>query len=213
VRSLLAFGLPRPLARLSSRGVATLVGGLIAACGAKSGLLAQTMVQGCQLVNGSLQCVPGITADPQQQIRDLRQEIGADQALEVAVEQQISGLPHGEQVGSVIRRLSQGTEETATSNEAVTGDEDGAPVEDVEEEAAEVEAEAAAETAMSIEAVTGDDAAHADLHRVYCLFFVCRWRGWRSSRICAGSHGLWHGPGRRRASSAVCCVVECSSVP
>jgi len=76
--------------------------------------------------------------------------------------QQISGLPHGEHVGSVIRRLSQGTEETATSNEAVTGDEDGAPVEDVEEEAAEVEAEAAAETAMSIEAVTGDDAAHAD---------------------------------------------------
>lgn len=50
------------------------------------------MVQGCQLLNGTLQCVPGVTADPQQQIRDLRQEIAADQSMEVAVEQQISGL-------------------------------------------------------------------------------------------------------------------------
>ena len=53
---------------------------------------AQDMLDGCQLVNGTLQCVPGITADPQQQIRDLRQQIGTDQSLETAVEQQISGL-------------------------------------------------------------------------------------------------------------------------
>jgi len=55
---------------------------------------AQDMLEGCQLVNGTLQCVPGITADPQQQIRDLRQQISADQKLETAVEQQITGLQH-----------------------------------------------------------------------------------------------------------------------
>ena len=59
---------------------------------------AQDMLEGCQLVNGTLQCVPGVTADPQQQIRDLRQQISADQNLETAVEQQITadalaGLP------------------------------------------------------------------------------------------------------------------------
>lgn len=53
---------------------------------------AQDMLEGCQLVNGTLQCVPGVTADPQQQIRDLRQQISADQNLETAVEQQITGL-------------------------------------------------------------------------------------------------------------------------
>ena len=53
---------------------------------------AQDMLEGCQLVNGTLQCVPCVTADPQQQIRDLRQQISADQNLETAVEQQIAGL-------------------------------------------------------------------------------------------------------------------------
>ncbi len=52
---------------------------------------AQDLV-GCQLVEGTLQCVPGITADPQQQIRILDGQIGVDQALEGAVEQRISGL-------------------------------------------------------------------------------------------------------------------------
>jgi hypothetical protein len=47
---------------------------------------------GCQLVDGTLQCVPGLTADPQQQIRILEGQIQRDQVLEGAVEQSISGL-------------------------------------------------------------------------------------------------------------------------
>lgn len=56
------------------------------------GLRAQDMLSGCQLVNGELQCVPGVSADPQQQIRDLRQQIATDQQLENAVQQRIDGL-------------------------------------------------------------------------------------------------------------------------
>ena len=52
---------------------------------------AQDLV-GCQLIEGTLQCVPGITADPQQQIRILEGTIAADQKLEGAVEQKIAGL-------------------------------------------------------------------------------------------------------------------------
>ncbi len=52
---------------------------------------AQDLV-GCQLIDGTLQCVPGITADPQQQIRILEGTIAADQKLEGAVEQGIAGL-------------------------------------------------------------------------------------------------------------------------
>jgi len=47
---------------------------------------------GCQLVGASLQCVPGVTADPQQQIKIMRQEISNDIQLEGAVQQQINGL-------------------------------------------------------------------------------------------------------------------------
>jgi hypothetical protein len=47
--------------------------------------LAQGMLQGCQLIDGTLQCVPGLTADPEQQIKILRRTIGADQALEAAI--------------------------------------------------------------------------------------------------------------------------------
>ena len=48
---------------------------------------------GCQLTDdGQLQCVPGISADPQTQIRAMRQEISADLQLESAVQQQINGL-------------------------------------------------------------------------------------------------------------------------
>ncbi len=47
---------------------------------------------GCQLVEGTLQCVPGLTADPQKQIRILEGQINRDQALEGAVEQGIAGL-------------------------------------------------------------------------------------------------------------------------
>lgn len=47
---------------------------------------------GCQLVGGTLQCVPGTTASPQQQIRILQGEIQRDQVLEGAVEQGIRAL-------------------------------------------------------------------------------------------------------------------------
>ncbi|WP_322758492.1 hypothetical protein [Synechococcus sp. CBW1107] len=59
--------------------------------GGPAALKAQDLV-GCQLIEGALQCVPGVTGTPQQQIRILRGEIGADQQLEGAVEQQIDGL-------------------------------------------------------------------------------------------------------------------------
>jgi len=53
---------------------------------------AQDMV-GCQLTDaGQLQCVPGVSADPQSQIRALRQQISRDLQVEGAVQQQIQGL-------------------------------------------------------------------------------------------------------------------------
>ncbi len=55
------------------------------------GLRAQDLV-GCQLLDGTLQCVPGVTADPQQQINILRSEIATDQKIEGAVEQRVAGL-------------------------------------------------------------------------------------------------------------------------
>ncbi len=65
--------------------------GLLLVLGPGAALRAQDLV-GCQLVQGTLQCVPGITADPQQQIQLLRQEIAGDQQIEGAVEQRIAGL-------------------------------------------------------------------------------------------------------------------------
>ena len=52
---------------------------------------AQDLV-GCQLVGASLQCMPGVTESPQQQIRQLDQQISNDIQLEGAVQQQINGL-------------------------------------------------------------------------------------------------------------------------
>lgn len=52
---------------------------------------AQDLV-GCQLVDGGLQCVPGLTASPQQQIQILQQQINRTQQLEGAVQQRIAGL-------------------------------------------------------------------------------------------------------------------------
>lgn len=54
-------------------------------------LRAQDLV-GCQLVDGQLSCVPGVSADPQSQIRALRQQINSDLQQESAVQQQIAGL-------------------------------------------------------------------------------------------------------------------------
>jgi hypothetical protein len=64
---------------------------LVLPLAAYGGGLAQDLV-GCQLVDGTLQCVPGVTASPQQQIRILEGEIGRDQALEGAMQQAIDGL-------------------------------------------------------------------------------------------------------------------------
>lgn len=52
---------------------------------------AQDLV-GCQLVDGGLQCVPGLTASPQQQIEILQQEISRTEQVEGAVRQRILGL-------------------------------------------------------------------------------------------------------------------------
>ncbi|MFM8660481.1 MAG: hypothetical protein ACKOCI_03890 [Cyanobium sp.] len=47
---------------------------------------------GCSLVDGQLSCVPGVSADPQAQIRALRGQISATLAQESAVQQEIAGL-------------------------------------------------------------------------------------------------------------------------
>jgi hypothetical protein len=52
---------------------------------------AQDLV-GCSLVDGQLSCVPGVSADPQAQIRALRGQISATLAQESAMQQQIEGL-------------------------------------------------------------------------------------------------------------------------
>jgi Ig domain of plant-specific actin-binding protein len=52
---------------------------------------AQDLV-GCQLVGATLQCVPGVSESPQQQIRQLQQQISTDIQLEGAVQQRINGL-------------------------------------------------------------------------------------------------------------------------
>lgn len=52
---------------------------------------AQDMV-GCQIVDGLLSCVPGVSPQPEAQIKALRSEIATDIQLEGAVQQQINGL-------------------------------------------------------------------------------------------------------------------------
>lgn len=47
---------------------------------------------GCSLVDGQLSCVPGVSADPQAQIRALRNQISNTLSEESAVQQQINGL-------------------------------------------------------------------------------------------------------------------------
>ena len=53
--------------------------------------LAQDMV-GCQIVDGLLSCVPGVSPQPQAQIKALRSQIATDLQLEGTVQQQIDGL-------------------------------------------------------------------------------------------------------------------------
>lgn len=70
--------LPFALACLGGVGIAT-------------GGLAQDLV-GCQIVDGLLSCVPGVSPDPQAQIKALRSQIATDIQLEGTVQQQIDGL-------------------------------------------------------------------------------------------------------------------------
>ena len=56
------------------------------------GLSAQGMLPGCRLENGSLQCVPGMTASPQQQIQVLDGQIEQGLQREGHLEQTIEGL-------------------------------------------------------------------------------------------------------------------------
>ncbi len=50
------------------------------------------MLTGCRLVEGTLQCVPGLTTDPQRQIQILKQQISDTQQLAGSIEQTIEGL-------------------------------------------------------------------------------------------------------------------------
>ncbi len=59
--------------------------------GAITAASAQDLV-GCQLVDGLLSCVPGVSPDPQAQIKALRSQIATDIQLEGTVQQQINGL-------------------------------------------------------------------------------------------------------------------------
>ena len=69
----------------------SLVVGLAPVLLARGSASAQDLV-GCQLVGATLQCVPGVTESPQQQIRQLDQQISTDIQLEGAVQQRIDGL-------------------------------------------------------------------------------------------------------------------------
>ena len=67
------------------------LGALLLSLLGTSSARAQDLV-GCQLVGATLQCVPGVTESPQQQIRQLDQQISNDIQLEGALQQQINGL-------------------------------------------------------------------------------------------------------------------------
>jgi hypothetical protein len=85
----------------AAAGCAPLLAGALLIAGLPAPLLAQDLV-GCQLVGASLQCVPGLTADPQQQIRILNQQIQGDLQVEGAVEQRIEGLSRLELAGQAV---------------------------------------------------------------------------------------------------------------
>ena len=56
------------------------------------GVSAQGMLPGCRLENGSLQCVPGLTASPEKQIQVLDGQIGQGLQQEGHLQQAIKGL-------------------------------------------------------------------------------------------------------------------------
>ncbi len=94
----------RPLKPVHRRGahLALLLAVATAASTALQPLRAQDLV-GCQLVDGQLSCVPGVSADPQAQIRALRQQIATDLQQESAVQQQIDGLQQLVLQGEVVQ--------------------------------------------------------------------------------------------------------------
>ncbi|QNI84585.1 putative conserved secreted protein [Synechococcus sp. PROS-7-1] len=72
---------------------------LVLMAGLPAGTSAQGLLPGCRLENGSLQCVPGLTADPQQQIQVLEGQINRDVQTEGHLEQAIEGLKRFELIG------------------------------------------------------------------------------------------------------------------
>jgi len=75
------------LIRLAPLGLASVLAFL-----GTPGVRSQGMLAGCRLENGSLQCVPGMTADPQQQIQVLDGEISSGLQAEGRIQQTISDL-------------------------------------------------------------------------------------------------------------------------
>lgn len=82
---------PLPAPSVRRRAACWLLGGTLLALSAGATGRAQDLV-GCQLVGASLQCVPGVTESPQQQIQQLQQQLSTDIQLEGAVQQRIDGL-------------------------------------------------------------------------------------------------------------------------
>ena len=65
---------------------------LILITGVRMNASAQEMLPGCRLEDGSLQCVPGLTASPEKQIEVLDGEINQGLQQESHLEQTIEGL-------------------------------------------------------------------------------------------------------------------------
>ncbi|WP_259730793.1 MULTISPECIES: hypothetical protein [Synechococcales] len=65
---------------------------LLTALTGSQAAVAQGMIAGCRLVGADLQCVPGLTTTPEQQIQIMQGQISADTAMEGVVDQQITGL-------------------------------------------------------------------------------------------------------------------------
>ena len=72
---------------------------LVLMAGLPVGMSAQGLLPGCRLENGSLQCVPGLTASPQKQIQVLDGQINRDVQTEGHIEQAIEGLKRFELIG------------------------------------------------------------------------------------------------------------------
>ena len=68
------------------------------------------MLPSCRLESGSLQCVPGLTATPQQQIQVLDGEITNDQQTEGRIVQAIEGLKRFAVVGEAQQQALLRTE-------------------------------------------------------------------------------------------------------